>query len=76
MTKVGRFNPLKSMAIPNVGRIQPRGLVVIIGPNSSGKTQMLKDIEGRMLGQPRSLVVCENIELERPPAPRSPQRRF
>jgi hypothetical protein len=66
MTKVGRFNPLKSMAILNAGRIQPRGLVVVIGPNSSGKTQMLKDIEGRMLGQPRKLVVCENIELERP----------
>jgi energy-coupling factor transporter ATP-binding protein EcfA2 len=61
------FNPLKSIAVPNVGRIEPRGLVVVIGPNSSGKTQMLKDIHGWLLGQPRKLVVCQNIELQRPP---------
>ena len=67
MAKLVDFNPLKSIAMPNVGRVQPRGLVVIIGPNSAGKTQMLKDIQGRVLGQPRNLVVCEDIELQRPP---------
>lgn len=67
MAKLVDFNPLKSIAIPNVGRVQPRGLVVVIGPNSAGKTQMLKDIQGRVLGQPRKLVVCEDIELQRPP---------
>ncbi len=65
MSKLVDFNPLKSIAIPNIGRVQLRGLVVVIGPNSSGKSQMLKDIQGRMLGQPRKLVVCEDIELHR-----------
>ncbi len=60
------YNPLKSIAIPNVGRLNPRGLVLVIGPNSSGKTQLLKDIHGRMAGQPRSLVVCDDVELQRP----------
>ena len=60
------FNPLKSIAVPNVGRIHPRGLVVVIGPNSAGKTRMLKDIQGRLLGEPRNLVVCEDVELQRP----------
>ncbi len=66
MPSVVECNPLKSIAIPNVGRIDPRGLVLVIGPNSSGKTQLLKDINGRMLGQPRSLVVCDEVEIDRP----------
>ncbi|QDT79453.1 hypothetical protein Mal35_29110 [Gimesia maris] len=66
MTSLSEHNPLKSIAIPNVGSIDPRGLVLIIGPNSSGKTQLLKDINGRMLGQPRSLVVCDEVEIKRP----------
>jgi len=65
MPSVFECNPLKSIAIPNVGRIDPRGLVLVIGPNSSGKTQLLKDINGRMLGQPRKLVVCDEVEIER-----------
>lgn len=67
MEKLAEFNPLKSIAIPNVGKVQPRGLVVIIGPNSSGKTQTLRDIQARLLGQPRKLVVCEEVEVQRPP---------
>ncbi len=62
------FNPLKSIAVPNAGCMVPRGLTVIIGPNSSGKTQMLKDLQARLLGESRKLVVCEKIDLERPPA--------
>ena len=60
------LNPLKSIAIPNVGRIKPKGLVLIIGPNSAGKTQLLRDIHSRILGQTRKLVVCDDIEINRP----------
>jgi hypothetical protein len=67
MEKLVEFNPLKSIAIPNLGKVQPRGLVVIIGPNSSGKTQALRDIQARLLGQPRKLVVCDEVEVQRPP---------
>jgi hypothetical protein len=67
MDKLVDFNPLRSIAIPNVGKVQPRGLVVIIGPNSSGKTQTLRDIQSRLLGQPRKLVVCDEVEVQRPP---------
>lgn len=68
MTQTVVFNPLKSIAVPNIGSMEPRGLVVVIGPNSSGKTQMLRDLQARLLGQSRKLVVCEKIDLERPPA--------
>ncbi len=67
MNNFDLFNPLKSIELPNVGRVYPRGLVVVIGPNSSGKTQMLKDLQARLVGQPRKLVVCDDIELQRPP---------
>lgn len=67
MTQPPVFNPLKSIAVPSVGSMVPSGLTVVIGPNSSGKTQMLKDLQARLLGQSRKLVVCEKIELERPP---------
>ncbi|MBE9113779.1 AAA family ATPase [Nodosilinea sp. LEGE 07298] len=66
MTTILDFNPLKSIAVPNVGRIEPTGLVLVIGPNSAGKTQFLRDIQGRMLGQDRNLVVCDDIEIVRP----------
>jgi ABC-type phosphate/phosphonate transport system ATPase subunit len=58
-----RFNPLKSFALKNVGHVQPSGLIVVVGPNSSGKTQMLKDIQARVLGQARKPFACEYIEL-------------
>jgi hypothetical protein len=66
MNTVVDFNPLASVAIPNVGFVNPRGLIVVIGPNSSGKTQMLKDIEARLLGIPRKSIVCDAIEITRP----------
>ena len=62
------FNPLKSIAVPNVGRVEPKGLVLVIGPNSAGKTQFLRDIQGRVLGQARKLVVCDDVEINRPPS--------
>ncbi len=68
MTQPAVFNPLKLIAVPNAGSMVPRGLTVVIGPNSSGKTQMLKDLQARLLGQARKLVVCEKIDIERPPA--------
>lgn len=68
MSTLFEFNPLKSIAVPNVGRIVPKGLVLVIGPNSAGKTQLLRDIHGRMLGNARRLVVCDDIEISRPPS--------
>lgn len=58
--------PLKAIAIPNVGEIVPRGLILVVGPNSSGKTHLLKDIEARLVGEQRVLVVCDEIKTEIP----------
>jgi energy-coupling factor transporter ATP-binding protein EcfA2 len=64
---LSEFNPLVSLSIPGVGEIKPGGLVVIVGPNSSGKTQLLQDIHLRLVGQPRPFVVCQTVQLRKPP---------
>lgn len=68
MSRLLDLNPLKSIAVPNVGRLEPKGLILVIGPNSAGKTQFLRDIQGRVLGQARRLVVCDDVEISRPPS--------
>jgi hypothetical protein len=61
----GRYQPLQKISVPSA-EIVPRGLVLVVGPNSSGKTQFLKDIQALMTGQQRSLVVCVGITFQRP----------
>lgn len=71
MEKVGdahltEFNPLSHLALPGKKRITPKGLILVVGPNSSGKTQLLKDIQLSILGQPRTLVVASEIGIRKP----------
>ena len=66
MSKLSDFKPLKRLALPELGELQCRGLIVVVGPNSSGKTQLLRDIREKISGEPRDLVVAEEIEIETP----------
>ena len=43
------------------------GLVVLVGPNSSGKSQLLQDIHKRIAGEPRKLVVATEVQIDKPP---------
>lgn len=52
------YGLLSSVTIPPGIEINPKGLVLIVGPNSAGKTQLLKDIQAVLIGQARDLVVC------------------
>ncbi|PYJ83107.1 MAG: hypothetical protein DME22_16600, partial [Verrucomicrobia bacterium] len=58
--------PIVSVTIPGVGEVPAGGLVVVVGPNSSGKTQLLRDINACVTGQARELVVCENTHVRKP----------
>ena len=40
---------------------------MFVGPNSSGKSQLLQDIYKRMAGETRDLVVAHKVEIEKPP---------
>ncbi len=61
------YNPLKSIVLPGIDEIRPQGLIVIVGPNSSGKTQLLRDIQNSALGMTREFVVCRSLHLNKPP---------
>ena len=52
------FKPLDRVALPDIGDIRCSGLIVVVGPNSSGKSQLLQDIYLRLSGEPRALVVA------------------
>jgi energy-coupling factor transporter ATP-binding protein EcfA2 len=57
---------LSSITVRPGIQINPRGLILIVGPNSSGKTQLLRDIQAIVTGQARELVVCDDFVLNKP----------
>ena len=61
--RLEEFNPLKGLTLPGNKPINTAGLILIVGPNSSGKTQLLKDIHASLLGQPRRLVVAHEVKV-------------
>lgn len=66
MAKLTDFKPIKRLVLPELGVLRCSGLLVIVGPNSSGKTQLLRDIRERISGEPRDLVVATELEVEAP----------
>lgn len=66
MEKLTDFKPIKRLVLPELGELTCSGLLVIIGPNSSGKTLLLRDIKEQISGEPRDLVVAAELEVETP----------
>jgi len=52
--------------LPGLGEMECSGLILLVGPNSSGKTQLLRDIYSRILGEPRDPVVAEEVRPKKP----------
>jgi hypothetical protein len=66
MSTVAEYNPLKSIRLPGATIADPTGLVIVIGPNSSGKTLFLQDIQNHLLTGKHQVVVCQGIAANRP----------
>jgi hypothetical protein len=66
MSLISDYNPLKSIWIPGAEIAKPEGIIVVVGPNSSGKTLFLKDIENYILTGKTDRVVCEGFTANRP----------
>ncbi len=66
MEKLTDFKPIKRLVLQGLGELSCTGLIVIVGPNSSGKTQLLRDIKEMISGDPRELVVASDLEVETP----------
>lgn len=57
-------SPVSSVILPGIpGGISLKGLIVVVGPNSSGKTNLLRDIHAAASGSSRNLVVAQEIQL-------------
>jgi predicted ATPase len=66
MNNLNDFKPIEYLDLPGLGEIDCSGLILIVGPNSSGKSQLLKDIYNRVLGEQRKLVVAKKIDVRKP----------
>ena len=65
MSSFSDITPLESLELPNIGEVDCSGLILIVGPNSSGKSQLLRDIQKRLSGEPRQLVVATQVGVRR-----------
>ena len=61
MDRLSDFKPLAQVVLPDVGKIPCAGLTLVVGPNSSGKTQFLADLYSRLCGEPRDVVVASDV---------------
>ena len=52
---------IDNVSLPECLNVRLNGLLVIVGPNSSGKTQFLHDMHEAICGKPRRLVVASGI---------------
>src|SRR6266540_5116792 len=66
MKRLVDFKPLERVELPDIGLLGSAGLTVVIGPNSSGKTRFLRDIEQRLAGEPHALVVARAVDIGKP----------
>ena len=60
--------PIRSVDLPGVPDVELRGLMVVVGPNSSGKTQFIHDLNDPLCGKPRTLVVAQALMFRPPPS--------
>src|SRR5262245_28666565 len=66
MKRLADFKPLEKVSLPDIGGLSCSGLILVVGPNSSGKSQFLQDIFRRLVGEARSLVVATDVRIRKP----------
>jgi hypothetical protein len=65
MKNLSDFKPLERVSLPLLGDLDCSGLILMVGLNSSGKTQFLRDICARLRGEIRDPVVAREIALRK-----------
>jgi predicted ATP-binding protein involved in virulence len=66
MSTLADYNPLASIKLPGAVIENPSGLIIVIGPNSSGKTLFLRDIQEYLMTGNQKFIVCENVGARKP----------
>ncbi|NGZ97850.1 MAG: hypothetical protein CV089_17300 [Nitrospira sp. WS110] len=71
-----RLSPIENIALNGISSLPLKGLIVIVGPNSSGKTTLLREIHGAVSGLERKLLVIETISYRSLPSVETVLNRF
>jgi hypothetical protein len=66
MERLTDFKPLERVVLPELGELDCTGLILVVGPNSSGKSQFIKDLYHRISGEFRRLVVAQQVDVKKP----------
>ncbi|CUS37335.1 hypothetical protein COMA1_40003 [Candidatus Nitrospira nitrosa] len=56
-----RFSPIKAVSLHGITPLTLRGLIVVVGPNSSGKTTLLREIHSAVSGVEKKLLVAQEL---------------
>ena len=54
-------SPIQTVSLQGIAPLPLRGLIVLVGPNSSGKTTLLREIHAAASGLERNLLVSQQI---------------
>lgn len=66
MSILSEYNPLKTLWLPGAEIADPKGIIVVVGPNSSGKTLFLRDVEKYLATGKQEFVVCQDMAPQKP----------
>jgi hypothetical protein len=66
LERIADFKPLQRVTLPGLGDLVCSGLIMVVGPNSSGKSQLLHDVYETLAGEPRALVVATEVSIDKP----------
>jgi energy-coupling factor transporter ATP-binding protein EcfA2 len=56
-----RFSPIEAVSLQGITSLALKGLIVVVGPNSSGKTTLLREIHSAVSGVEKKLLIAQEI---------------
>lgn len=76
MASAFQFPPIEVVSLAGIAPLQLKGLVVVVGPNSSGKTTFLRELHSGVSGVERKLLIIQQISYRTLPPVREFIRYF
>lgn len=67
MTDAFCFSPIETVSLHGISSLSLKGLIVVVGPNSSGKTTLLREIYSAVSGVEKKLLIAQEITYRRLP---------
>ena len=61
MTDAFRFSPIEAVSLQGIASLTLKGLIVVVGPNSSGKTTLLREIHSAVSGVEKKLLIAQEV---------------